>query len=369
MAVGNLLSYFISPCKPEPRLPLDPRNTSSLLLLRLDGVGDNVCSWPALKLLREQLPDTRISLAVGPWTAQLYSECPWIDEVIEWDSGLFGLFRGKGVRGVMHDLEMTSALKKRGFTVGIDLRGDLLSIALLRLIAPPIRVSTVTRGGSRLLTDPLHIRKCHETERTFTLAATLLGMNGVETPTLHDWQRPHARERAQRKLIDAGWKEQVPSVALCPLALWHWKQWPKERFHELASRLKQAHGVQIIWFLEHEEQAREYDSNDTIFCGPLDEVAAAFSFCSLAVSNDSGLMHLAVAAGCSTVQLFGPGDAAQFAHHGDTVAIHHITDCAYYPCTRSGSCKSLTSTGWCMDKICVDDVFASCQQLMTRISA
>jgi ADP-heptose:LPS heptosyltransferase len=346
-------------------LPLDPEHTDSLLLLRLDGIGDNVCSWPALELLRRNLPQTRIILAVGPWVAPLYRECPWIDEIVAWDSGLFGLFRGKGMYGVMADLKRSGELRRRGFTAGIDLRGDLLSILLLRMVAPGIRIATVTRGGTRLLTDPLVIHEGHEAQRAFDVARASLGLPSAPAPRPGDWLRPAAHERARHRLQAAGWDDAKTTVALCPLALWPWKQWPEERFRELALRLQRELALQVVWFLEHRDQAVEYAGDDPIFCGPLDEVAAALSFCRLAVSNDSGLMHLAVAAGCRTVQLFGPGDSARFAHQGEGLTLHHDTSCEFHPCTRSGSCGNLTQ-GWCLDNIRVDEVFASCIRLMSE---
>lgn len=365
MAAGDALSRILVPWQPAPRLPLVARQLPSLLLLRLDGIGDNVCSWPALKLLREQLPETRISLAVGPWAAALYRECPWVDEVIEWDSGLFGLFRGKGPGGLWHDLKLTGTLRERGFAAGIDLRGDLLSIVLLRLVAPPARIATDARGGRRFLTDPLRVDDGHETERIYDVACASLGLPSGQTPRLQDWQRPDALARARGQLARSGWDASTPSVALCPLALWPWKQWPKERFEELAGRLKRDLGLQTVWFLEHAGQAGEYSTSSPVFCGPLDEVAAALSLCRVAVSNDSGLMHLAIAAGCKTVQLFGPGDASRFAHHGRGTALLRDPSCQYNPCTRSGECRNLAA-GWCMEKIAVEAVFTSCARLMAE---
>lgn len=363
MAACDLLSHLLVPLKPAPRLPLGKDLTKRLLLLRLDGIGDNVCSWPALRLLREHLPETRISLAVGPWAAPLYRECPWIDEVIEWDSGLFGLFRGKGVGGVTADYCRCRQLRQERYDAGIDLRGDLLSIALLRLIAPAVRVADVSRGGRRLLTDPLQIHTGHEAQRTYDVACAALGMPAGQVEPVSDWPRPLAEERAMRRLTAAGLDASAPAVAICPLALWPWKQWPKGRFKDLAERLKRELGLHPIWFLEQPEQASEYASGDPVFCGPLDEVAAAMRLCGLAVSNDSGLMHMAIAAGCKTVQLFGPGDAARFAHRGADTPIFHDESCRYNPCTRSGDCRNLAA-GWCLEKISVDEVLASCRRLM-----
>jgi ADP-heptose:LPS heptosyltransferase len=306
MGGGDALSWLIVPRRPSPRIPLVPERVRNLLLLRLDGIGDNVCSWPALRLLREKLPGSHIALAVGPWAAPLYRECPWVDEVIEWDSELFGLFRGKGLGGLPNDMRVSRLLRERRFDCGIDLRGDLLSIFLLWMISPPIRVGETSRGGKRFLTDPRRSRESHEAQRTFDIACTALGLPLHPVSRVRDWPRQAASERAGKRLEAAGWDGSAPAAALCPLALWPWKQWPKERFKALALRLKRELGLRVIWFLEREDQAKEYIPDDPVFCGPLDEVAAALSMCRITVSNDSGLLHMAVAAGSRTVQLFGP---------------------------------------------------------------
>lgn len=364
MAIGDLVSHLLVPRRPKPRLPLRKGQAAKILLLRLDGIGDNVCSWPALQLLREQFPDSRIVLATGPWATSLYRECPWVDEVIPWDSGLFGLFRGKGLRGLTDDLRMTQQLKQRGFDAGIDLRGDLLSIFLLWLVAPPVRTGSAMRGGGRLLTDPLSISDGHEIERTVAVARTVAGMPSATTCRITDWPRPLARARVIEQLSASGLDMNRPTAALCPGALWPWKQWPAERFLELSQRLESELGLQIIWITETGEQ-QEQKGAGFYFTGALDEVAAVLGLCRLAVCSDSGLLHLAVAAGCATVQLFGPGDAERFAHTGARVALFHDRSCGQYPCVQRGTCLN-RSAGWCMDNIGVDEVFATCRRFMSE---
>ena len=365
MAAGDALSWLIEPRRPVPMLPLIPDRIRSLLILRLDGIGDNICSWPALELIRRQLPNTMITLAVGPWAAPLYRECPWVNEVLEWDSGLFGQFRGKGVGGLSEDLRRATSLRGK-FDAGIDLRGDLLSIILLRIVAPPIRIAHVLRGGRHLLTDPLDIHCGTEAQRTNDVIRASLGLPADSVSRVKDWPRPKAREQATARLVAAGWDSTLPSVALCPLALWPWKRWPVEHFRELAVQLKQGLGLQVIWFLEQNDQANTYATGDLVFCGTLDEVAAAMGECRLAVSNDSGLLHLAIAVGCRTVQLFGPGDASRFAHTGEGLILHHDTSCKHYPCTQRGTCVNLDE-GWCLEKTSVEDVFGSCVLLMDGV--
>ena len=65
-----------------------------ILVIRNDKLGDFMLAWPALALLRKNLPDAHIAVLVPAYTEPLARACPSIDEVIvdpklkgEWHSG------------------------------------------------------------------------------------------------------------------------------------------------------------------------------------------------------------------------------------------------------------------------------------------
>ena len=103
-----------------------------------------------------------------------------------------------------------------------------------------------------------------------------------------------------------------PIVALCPGAVGRGKRWPTENFAELARALT-AQGA-AIWVLGGPNEtplaaqivsaagplARDLTSDD------LRNAILALATADTAVSNDSGLMHVAAAIGTPTVGLFGP---------------------------------------------------------------
>jgi ADP-heptose:LPS heptosyltransferase len=71
--------------------PASPR----ILVIRNDKLGDFMLAWPALALLRRNLPQAHIAVLVPAYTAALAEICPSIDEVIldpqaggEWRNGL-----------------------------------------------------------------------------------------------------------------------------------------------------------------------------------------------------------------------------------------------------------------------------------------
>ena len=62
------------------------------------------------------------------------------------------------------------------------------------------------------------------------------------------------------------------------------------------------------------------DAIDLVGWLSVPEAAACLARAALFVGNDSGLMHLAAAAGAPTLGLFGPTDAAEYAPSGRRAA-------------------------------------------------
>ena len=107
---------------------------------------------------------------------------------------------------------------------------------------------------------------------------------------------------------------QSPIVALAPGAVGPGKKWPTENYAELAKALAQDGAT--VWILggplEKELAAdiirhagngiRDLTGND------LRDAIIALKGADLAVTNDSGLMHISAAVGTPTIGIFGPTD-------------------------------------------------------------
>ncbi len=117
-------------------------------------------------------------------------------------------------------------------------------------------------------------------------------------PMLHyiDWSVP------QVSAIPEG---DGPLIALAPGASWPSKRWPMERWRDLAA-LFEGNGCRVVVI----GQAGEGIGCGLDLCGAssVREAACVLHAVELAVCCDSGLMHLALAAGTPVVALFGPTD-------------------------------------------------------------
>lgn len=128
---------------------------------------------------------------------------------------------------------------------------------------------------------------------------------------------------------------QGPWIGLGPTANWDGKVWPPERFvaafRALAAPDGPLPGARAAVFGGPGEAERAMAAPVLAALPPgavvdlvgrlaLPEAAAALARCALFLGNDSGLMHLAAAAGTPTLGLFGPTPAEEYAPAGRRAA-------------------------------------------------
>jgi ADP-heptose:LPS heptosyltransferase len=122
----------------------------------------------------------------------------------------------------------------------------------------------------------------------------------------------------------------APVIGLGPTANWDGKIWPAERFAALFRGLEERFpGARPAVFGGPGPGERDCagalltllpGATDLVGCLSLPEAAACLARCMIFVGNDSGLMHLAAAAGVPTLGLFGPTPASEYAPSGRSTA-------------------------------------------------
>ncbi len=92
------------------------------------------------------------------------------------------------------------------------------------------------------------------------------------------------------------------------------KNWPLERFREVAARI--GHVRPIFWCAGPEEQLEGAERFDNLY-----DLASWLARSHLFLGNDSGITHLAAASGTRVVALFGPTDPYVWAPRGESVSV------------------------------------------------
>ncbi len=262
----------------------------NVLFIGSTRIGDAVLTTGLLADLIERHADARIALACGPLAMPLFAAMPQVVRRISVVKRAASL----------HWFD----LWRRCFSTRWDLIVDLRGSALAYLLTARRRM--VYRRGDG------DAHRLVDLARAFGLP---------EPPAPKIWTSPEDEAEAARLMPDGG-----PVLALGPTANWQGKIWRAEYFTALIDRLTAPDGIlpeaRVAVFAAAAERALAQPVLDAVPAGRLIDLvgavdlttaAAALGRCDLYIGNDSGLMHIAAAAGAPTLGLFGPSRPENYA--------------------------------------------------------
>jgi ADP-heptose:LPS heptosyltransferase len=266
-----------------------------ILFIASSRIGDAVLASGLIKRLHDEIPNARFTIVAGPVSAPLFADTPNLQKLI-----VMQKTKGKG-----HWFKLWSQVRGRNWGLIVDRRGS----SIARFLRARRRAIHRTAPG-----QPVH--KVIE-------AARLLKVED-DPPAPYLFTSPETEAKAEALLGAGG-----PILALAPAANWVGKTWPVERFALLAVQLMQPGGpfaAGRLLILGGPDDWRAAESLrrslprerwiDLTGQADLLTVYACLKKARLFVGNDSGLMHMAAAAGAPTLGLFGPSDDRLYAPWG-----------------------------------------------------
>jgi hypothetical protein len=259
------------------------------LVYHAGALGDFITTLPAINIWRRlHLKDTMVLLGKGEYGA--LAPQGLFDDFWEASSFPYAPLFGS-------DGEMGSALRKR-------LRG-LQSALLFSSSASPLSQNLSRLGVPEILRqDPFPAAKVPIVDYHLSLFPGYSLTQGERIPHI----------RCERGALEVP----ADTIALHPGSGDPRKNWPCEKFHGLAGRVMTM-GFAVRWVLGPAEDTLALPRTAQAWKNiPLSELAGALAACRLFVGNDSGITHLAAAAGCPTVALFGTSDPDVWAPRGRT---------------------------------------------------
>ncbi|HUT49857.1 MAG TPA: glycosyltransferase family 9 protein [Alphaproteobacteria bacterium] len=314
-----------------------------ILFITSTRIGDAVLSSGLLAHLIARHPGARITIACGAAPAPLFAAVPGLDRLI--------VLNKAPLAG--HWLRLWgAALPYRWHTI-VDLRRTALAWMVL------------AGRRHRLGRERPGLHKVGQ-------YAGLLGLE-AEQASPHIWTDA-AHLAAARQHIPDG----PPVLALGPAANWPGKEWPAERFAALAEHLSGTKGPlsggRLAVFAGPGERARarpvlevvpEHRRIDLTDAIDLPTAHACLARCDFFVGNDSGLMHLAAAAGTPTLGLFGPSRDEHYAPWGAAAAVVRTLE-SYEDLVGAPGYDHRT-TGTLMDGLTVEAAIEAARALIKRV--
>lgn len=280
--------------------------------IRTDRLGETLLTLPTVAALKAAYPAATITFVVHPALEPLLHGLAPIDDTLAvgenpaqpWYVRAWRLARV--LRAKRFDLAVVANPKK-------ELH---LAVWLARI---PVRVGYDRKWG-RLLTH--RVRDCkalgerHEVDYNMDLVRAL----GVSA-SVPSWRFPRFEPEwtdVAHVLARSGIQSSDRLIAVHPWTSNPRKQWPMERFRQLIQRVIAARTSVRMVLIGGPEERRVTDAflaeplpvTDMVGRLTLRQLVALLQHASILVSNDSGPMHVAAAAGTPTIALFGTQDPA-----------------------------------------------------------
>jgi histidinol-phosphate phosphatase family protein len=162
-----------------------------------------------------------------------------------------------------------------------------------------------------------------------------------------------------------------PIVLMAPGAAHPTKAWPVDRFAAVAEVLRKEHGARVIWAITRNESStcalppglKDQDIIELVDC-PTDQLAAIAAHARLAITNDSGVGHLASAVGTPVLALFGPTHPVLgFAPRGLRDRVIQVDEFCR-PCSRHGRKPCWREERYCFTRLSVGSVVAEAVEML-----
>lgn len=297
---------------------MDKPGGKNILVLRYRFIGDTILTVPFLRNLRRAEPDARITWVVAPGSSDVVRNIPYVDELLYWDPVTIHADSRGTHRTFASKLAFIRELRARHFDKVYVLKRSLSSAIMAWLSGARDRVGFDTEGRGFLLTKRVSYRHDRHEVENFLAVLRAEGIDAADD-YLELWSTAGEEMKAEELLKCEGVGGGEKVVAVHPFSATVERGWPLENFALLSARME-GEGYRVAILGGPGDRDAFTALRDLFPAGTIDLVGksdirttlALLRKCRLFVGNDSGVMHIAAAAGIPLVALFGPQSPVKF---------------------------------------------------------
>lgn len=279
----------------------------NILLIRLSSLGDVLLTTPLIRALKKKLPSARVDFAVQDKYLSIIKSNPYIENCIPYD-------KSKSSGHVKK--EFMKFLKRSGiqrYDLILDLQNNLRSRMLcLRAAGKILRYDkNRMRKLSLVYLKKKQIDADFHVVNNYIKAAGVLGLTPDEYGA--EFWLPEEMGLSMYPPVNMEKRKTGDIIGISPGARHFTKIWPKEKYSQLAKLLLDRTASEIRLFGSKDEieicnyirQQGGESIKNYAGCLSLVETVRKIDECSLFITNDSGLMHVAAARNIPVVAIFG----------------------------------------------------------------
>ncbi len=346
-------------------------NPERILIIKPSSLGDIIHALPTLAALRARFPQAWIAWLVKQEWAEILEGNPLLNEVLAVNLGVTQWW------GVVQ------AVRKRGFDLVVDLQGLFRSAFMAKLTGAPVVVGfaqgrecspwfythrvklPISAGQSWRLWN------MHAVDRNLAVAKFL----GAKSVVPEFWLPSHDddRQAVDQWLKASGVTDADRLVAMAPLTRQSIKNWPLDRFVQVAQALIKNNRVKVVLIgTEAPHVSRQFEvalgSQLVNLMGKtrVRQLGVIFDRVQLLIANDSAPLHIAVARGIPIVTIFGPTNPEATGPYGMEAGSHVLTHAL--PCRPCGepTCRNDNPLE-CLTSISVEDVVGQAERILGAV--
>lgn len=294
-------------------------NKKNILVVKPSALGDIIMALPALSALRRSFPQAKISWLVRPEFADILRDHPLVDEVILFDRKFLGKawYSIKALSGIF---ALVRKLRSQHFDLTVDLQGLFRTAGFCWLSGCKKRFGM---ADGREFAPIFYTDKVHPSDDSIHMVDYYLKVAQAAGGDISriDFAIPENQQAdiTINKLLQKHSIARGNYVVLMPGSAHQDKCWPVDRFAAVADKIKTEFGIDVVVVGSNSERPlcdkliAAAKSHVTNLAGQtsISELISLIRGAKLAITNDTGPGHIAVASGVEVVFLFGPSNPAR----------------------------------------------------------
>ncbi len=314
------------------KITLNKDKSYKIAVFGLSGIGITLLIVPMLRKLKKEFPNSKITYIVRfKQSKKLLEDCPYCDEIL--------VCSLKELGSIRKILSFISNLRRRRFDISITTfpSNGVLKNIFAYLVGAKVKIThsyNIKRISSLSFLQNVRVPvdlTAHDIDQNLNLLIPLgITIENAEH-TLNIW--PKRKNELNRFALSflkdngIGGERVIIGMHLGSseeFGMIH-RRWPVRYFAKLADMIIDKTKAKILIFggpkeedLKNKLKELCKNKNNVIIANDLDITQVAFLIkkCSLFISNDSGLMHLAVTQDVRTIGIFGPADPRRTGPYG-----------------------------------------------------
>ena len=277
-----------------------------IAIVKLSAMGDIIHAMVALQYIKKSHPNSQIDWIVEQGFSAVLENNPHIDNILP--VNLKAIKKDK--KKIFEELRRVKGYAKNNYDLVIDAQGLLKSALVAKLLGKKRAgfSKTSIREGIASLFYNQYVEIAYDAntiDRNAKVMSEPLGVT-ISPEMIHDKEAFLYYEDAEvLSLLSLDKKNVIFVIG----STWESRNYPKEKFAQIASALKA--NVLIAWGSEEEKERAEWIAKETEYAQVLPKInlnalKAIIGKADLLIGNDTGPTHMAWGLNVPSITIFGP---------------------------------------------------------------